>query len=390
MKITKVKATGLFVPISKPTTPISLPYAESLSGVVFGGYRSTLVQIETNEGIVGIGECMTRLSPKALVAIVEDLQPLLLGKNPLDTEPIWEMMYGVMMNRGHNRGFFIEAVSGIDVALWDIAGKARGEPIYQLLGGKHSDKLWAYASSLRFRGIEHTLETARLFLERGFNAMKLKIGKEIYNSNDVRMIEALRKEVGDHIVLMADANCGYANDVNRAAYVGKALEANGYLWFEEPISPDNIRGMKKLCKDLDIAVAGGETAFTRYDFRDLFSNEALDIIQPNACRTGGISEVKKIAAMSSAYHIPYAPHTGSCSAISITVALHLAAAIPNFLIYEFMQSDWVKEEPNPLRHHLLKEPVEKFKDGFMEAPDPRKPGLGIELDQEIVEKYRVS
>ena len=166
MKITDVKAIPLFVPLETAVgAPISLPYADQLASVVFGGYRATIVQIYTDEGIVGIGECMTRLAPKALQAIVEDLAPILRGRDPCETEVLWELLYGTMMNRGHTRGFFIEAISGIDVALWDIAGKAQGVPVYHLLGGKQRDRIRAYASSLRFRGLETTLATARTYLE---------------------------------------------------------------------------------------------------------------------------------------------------------------------------------------------------------------------------------
>ena len=136
-------------------------------------------------------------------------------------------------------------------------------------------------------------------------------------------------------------------------------------------------------------VAAGEASFTRYDFRDLLVRRAVDIIQPNACRTGGLSEVRKIAAMSSAFHIPYAPHTGSCSAVALAVGLHIATALPHFLTYEYMQSDWSKEQPNPLRHDLVQEPIEVFVDGCM-APPPDKPGLGIELNDDILRRYTVA
>jgi D-galactarolactone cycloisomerase len=136
-------------------------------------------------------------------------------------------------------------------------------------------------------------------------------------------------------------------------------------------------------------VAAGEASFTRYDFRDLLVQRAVDIIQPNACRTGGLSEVRKIAALSSAFHIPYAPHTGSCSAVALAVGLHIATALPLFLTYEYMQSDWSKDQPNPLRHDLVKDPIEIFCDGYMQPP-PDRPGLGIELDERTLRKYAVA
>ena len=391
MKITDVKAIPLFVPLETAVgAPISLPYADQLASVVFGGYRATIVQIYTDEGIVGIGECMTRLAPKALQAIVEDLAPILRGRDPRETEVLWELMYGTMMNRGHTRGFFIEAISGIDVALWDIAGKAQGVPVYHLLGGKQRDRIRAYASSLRFRGLETTLATARTYLEQGFRAMKIKIGQNPHDpTDDLQLVKAIRKEVGDDITLMVDANCGYHGDVATALRVGRQLEGLNISWFEEPLSPEHIGGYTTLAAALDMPIAAGEAAFTRYDFRDLLVQHAVDIIQPNACRTGGLSEARKIAALSSAFHIPYAPHTGSCSAVALSVALHLATALPHFLTYEYMQSDWSKDQPNPLRHELVREPIEVFSDGYM-APPPDKPGLGIELDETILRRYTVT
>lgn len=392
MKITRVEAIGLFVPMERPVeAPISIPYADQIASVVFGGYRATIVRIYTDEGHVGIGECFTRLAPKAMVAIIDDVSPILLGQNPLEVERLWELLYGVMMNRGHRGGFYIEALSGIDVALWDLWGKSTGQPVYQLLGGRQRDRIWAYASSLRMRGLETTLQQAHEYLDQGFDAMKIKIGKNPYNPTmDLKLVEAIRKEVGDKIILMVDSNCGYDRDVKQALRVGRALEEYDMFWFEEPLSPDNIDGYCTLTRALDISIATGESSFTRYDFRELFARGALDIVQPNACRTGGLSEARKIAAMSAAYHIPYAPHTGSCSAVALAVGLHIATALPNFLIYEYMQSDWSKEQPNPLRHELVKEPIERFKDGYLEPPPADKPGLGIELNEEILARYSVS
>jgi D-arabinonate dehydratase/D-galactarolactone cycloisomerase len=311
MKISKVEPIGLFVPMDEPVgAPISLPYADQIASVVFGGYRSTIVKVHTDDGLVGVGECFTRLAPKATVAIIEELAPILIGRDPLDVEGIWEIMYGVMMNRGHRGGFFIEALSGIDVALWDLWGKATGQPVYRLLGGRMRERVWAYASSLRMRGLEVTVAQAREFVDRGFNAMKIKIGKDPYDTaSDLRLVEAIRREVGDGVTLMVDANCGYDRDVKQALRVGRALEEYDVFWFEEPLSPDNVDGYCTLTRALDTSIAAGEASFTRYDFRDLFARGAVDIVQPNACRTGGLSEARKIAAMSAAYHIPYAPHT---------------------------------------------------------------------------------
>ena len=141
-RITKVEAISLYAPLEeKIDAPISVPHAEELAGIIFSGYRTTIVRIETDIGLQGVGECMVRLTPTATRDIIRDLTPVLIGKDPLDREAIWELLFGVMLNRGHNRGFFVEAVSGIDIALWDLAGKFFDVPLYTLLGGRHHERL---------------------------------------------------------------------------------------------------------------------------------------------------------------------------------------------------------------------------------------------------------
>lgn len=392
MKIKKVEVFPLFVPLSKAIeAPVSLPHADKIQHIVFGGYRATIVRLTTDDGVVGVGECMTRFSPLALKAIIDELTPVIIGSNPLQPELVWEILYATMMNRGHNRGFFIEALSGIDIALWDIRGKAYGQPLYMFLGGRTRERIPCYASSLRMREKSIVLETARQFLEAGFRSMKIKIGKDPSSyARDIRLVEDIRKEVGDDVVLTVDANCGYHEDVKLALRVGKALEKSDIYWFEEPISPDNIQGYKYLCDNLDMAVAWGESSFTRFDFANMFLERCVDIVQPNPCRAGGLTEIARIAAMSQSFHIPYAPHTGSCSALCLAVSLHIAAALPNMLTFEVMRSDWSKEDHNPLRHDLLLEPYDHFEDGFLMAPSPDKPGIGVELNEEILKKYSLA
>ena len=391
MKVAKVEVFPLYVPLSKPIeAPISLPHADQTQHIVFGGYRATIVRLTTDEGLVGIGECMTRLCPAALKKIIEEITPLVLGSNPLEPEKTWEVLYAAMMNRGHNRGFYIEAISGIDIALWDLRAKIYGQPLYMFLGGRQRDLIPCYASSLRMRERSVVLDTARQFLGMGFNAMKIKIGKNPAAwRDDVALVEAIRAEVGDAVTLSVDANCAYHEDVKLAMRIGRALEQSGIVWFEEPISPDNIRGYKYLRDQLDMALAWGESSFTRFDFATMFMENCIDIVQPNPCRAGGLTEIAKIAAMSQALHIPYAPHTGSCSAVCLAVSLHIAAALPNMLTFEVMRSDWSREDHNPLRHDLLLEPYDAFENGFLHAPRADRPGIGIELNEDVLEKYSV-
>lgn len=390
LRITKVEAISLFVPLEeKIDAPIAVPHASELADVIFRGYRTTLVRVETDAGLVGIGECMVRLAPTATRAIVEDIGQLLIGRDPLDREAIWELLFGTMMNRGHNRGFFVEALSGIDIALWDLAGKYLDIPLYRLLGGKHHDRLLAYASSLRFRAPQEVVEQALDFKKRGFRSMKIKIGRNLDRPEaDIEFVRMIREAVGDDVMLTVDANCAYSEDVPKALMVGRALQDLGIYWFEEPIAPNDVDGYVHLADRLDIRIAAGEADFMSSNAADFLKRRAIDIIQPNISRVGGITEAHRIAAMSRAFRIPYAPHTGSCSAVCLAATLQFAVALPNFLIFEYMQSDWSKSQPNPLRHDLLLEKAEVFEDGYMKVFD--RPGIGAELNMDIVDKYRIA
>lgn len=389
-RITKVEPVSLYVPIKdKIDAPISVPHASDLADVIFSGYRTTLVRIETEQGISGVGECMVRLAPTATRDIVRDLAPILIGRDVLDREAIWELLYGTMMNRGHSRGFYTEAMSGIDIAIWDCAAKTLGVPLYTLLGGRHHEKLKAYASSLRFREMDVVIAQALDFKERGYQSMKIKIGRNLEHPQaDIEFVRAIREAVGDKIQLMVDANCAYGNDVATALKVGRALQDMNIFWFEEPLSPDNIDGNAQLAAALDIRIALGEADFMAFGAREFLARKAVDIFQPNISRTGGITEARRIAALCQAYHVPYAPHTGSCSAVCLAATLQFSVALPNFLIFESMQSDWSKAQPNPLRHDLLKEPAEIFENGHMVIQE--RPGIGAELNEDVVDNWRVA
>jgi D-galactarolactone cycloisomerase len=387
MKIRKVEAIPLLVRLPSGTKPpISIPHSDKLAATVFKGYRSCLVRVHTDDDPVGIGECMVRLAPEATAAIVEELGEVLVGLDVLDTGVAWELMFSVMSNRGHLQGFFMEALSGIDIALWDLKGKALNQPIYQLLGGAQREKIWAYASSLRFRGIETTVSEAKEYVAQGYDAMKLKLGSNrLRPEADLELATAVRAAVGDDIFLTADANCGFERTA--AMRLARGLQELGFGWFEEPLASDDHEGYAEMAHALDMPIAGGETEFTRFGFRDLFTRRALDIVQPNICRAGGFTECWRIAALADSFHIPYAPHTGSTTAVCMTAELHMSAALPNFLIYEHMQSDWSKQAANPLRVDLVRNSAEVFQDGFMRLPQGS--GLGIELNDEVVERYRI-
>ena len=269
------------------------------------------------------------------------------------------------------------AIAAVDIGLWDILGQKLGKPVYQLLGGSFRKKIKTYASSLYFAGrsTKELVEAAELFVRDGFTALKLKVGAGL--KIDLENVQAVRKAIGDDIDLMVDANGGY--DRFTAVKIGREFERYNVFWFEEPISNEDLDGYVEVSRALDIPVAGGECEFTRYGFKEFLTRGAIDIVQPDVSKAGGISECRKIANLASAFNIPYAPHVWG-SAVSHIATLHLAAAIPNFLICE------MDRLPNPLREELVMMPI-KFQNGYTNVPE--KPGLGLELNEEIVKKYTI-
>lgn len=370
--------------MGKASSPVSMPYADEVKEVVFGRYQTTIVKVHTSEGVIGVGECISRLAPTATREIVETIKPVVVGRDPRDAELIWEMLYGMMVNRGHTKGFYIEAISGIDTALWDAAAKYEGVPLYKLLGGLHNDPLPCYASSVFIKDdVQSAVDEARGYVEAGYGALKVKVGTD--PERDVELIQAIRDALGSETKIMVDANCGY--NLSTAMQVGKKLEEAEVYWFEEPLTPDNLDGYRRLSSALSIPIAAGETEFTRYGFRDLITKGGIGIVQPNVSRTGGVTECKKIAALASAYHLPYAPHTGTSSLVCHAASVQIAAHLPNFLIYEDMRADWDEDRANPLRTQLAREPFGEVEDGCLPVPD--KPGIGMELNEEVIEKYRI-
>lgn len=364
--------------------PISLPHAEQLSNVVFRGYRSTIVRVHTDEGVTGVGEAMTRIAPMSYKPLIENaLGPAIEGLDPRDVELAWDLMLSMMRQRGHAKGMYMEAMSGIETALWDAYGKLEGKSVSRLLGRRRRDSVAAYASSLRFRDEETLREEARTYREEGYPAVKLKVGQDL--QKDLRNVEIIREEIGDDMDLMVDANCGY--DVHTAIELGRKMEPYDVAWFEEPVFPENLRGYERVADAIDIPLASGECEFTRFGFRNLLDTDAVDFVQPNVGRTGGFQECMAIADMADARDLVYAPHTGSSSAVTMAAELQVAAAVRNFGIYEHMRSDWSKDQKNPLRQDLVEEDVEQYADGEVAVPD--RPGLGVTIHEDVLEAHRI-
>ncbi|MEY3379754.1 MAG: mandelate racemase/muconate lactonizing enzyme family protein [Hylemonella sp.] len=368
------------------SAPVERPFTSS-RGWLYKTRGSCIVEIETNDGVVGWGECY---GPAAVskAYIESQFAPRIIGRDAFDVEVIWEDLYNRIKDYGP-RGMVTSAMSGIDIALWDIIGKSCGKPIHKLIGGAQRSEVTAYATGLYFidmeRLVEEAVEEARDYVEQGFVAVKMKIGLGDPKL-DIRRVAAVREAVGDTTRLMVDAN--HCFTVPQAIRLGRELEQLNVEWFEEPISPEDIDGYVEVTRALDMAVAGGENEFTRWGFRDLVVRKAMDIVQPDVCAAGGISECRKIAALASAHGVECVPHAWG-SAIGLAATLQFLAALPDQPpsfrpmppLLEFEQCE------NPFRDHLSVEPIVQLRG---QVKIPAGPGLGIEIDRTVLNRYRVT
>lgn len=379
MKITDVKTFQLKVAVKEPFT--------SSRGWWYDTKGALLVKVETDEGIEGWGECY---GPAGVAKAVIDtlFRSQVVNRDPFDVEVIWEHLYNRVKDYGLS-GMTISGISGIDIALWDIMGKACGKPIHKLLGGAFREKVPAYATGLYFKNMdrvtEEAVEEAIGYVAQGFQAIKMKIGLGALKK-DLDRIEAVRSAIGPEIQLMVDANHCY--NVPQAITLGRELEKMGVYWFEEPISPEDIEGYVEVSRALDIAIAGGENDSTRFGFRELITRRAMDIIQPDVCAAGGLTECKKIAAMAAAHWIQCIPHAWG-SVIGMAATLHFLASLPDcppclvpippMLEYE--------QTFNPFRDELSESPIVHSR-GVVDVP--KGPGLGISINEKVIGKYRVA
>jgi len=349
-----------------------------------GGF--SLVEVQTDEGIVGIG-AVDSYPPLVKCLIdpgngVGPLKELLVGENPLEMGRLWEKMYRGSFWYGH-RGVVVHAMSGIDIALWDISGKALGMPIYQLLGGSERGKVRPYASLTPFSRPredevrESALRQIERCLEMGFKAIKLGWG-EFHTSLEVgvELMRTAREIAGPEIEIIVDVGRPWDWNVATAIQRIEAVAEYGILWVEEPLPADDISGYAELRQALKVPVSCGEVQCTRFPFKELLDRRAVDILQPDVCRVGGITELKRIAELAKLHNVLCVPHCWS-TAICIAASAHVVASIPNGLYVEF-------QVMSPLNTELLSEPF-KVVDGWMELP--KGPGLGIELDPEVLKKY---
>ena len=369
---------------------------ELLEGKAFGWSQwvtdrrqAALCLVSTDEGIEGVGEAFYIGGPAKIVAsmISDAYAPLLIGMDPFDNAVIWDFLYNRTRDQGR-KGLPISAMSAVDIALWDIKGKALGLPVYKLLGGAYREKAHVYATGLyepqHVPSVKDALvEEALGYKKDGFSTMKLKIGYGI--ETDIEYIRAVRQAIGDDMILMVDANHAY--NAAEAIRLSRKMERYDVYWFEEPVPPEDIDGYIEMKQKSSILITGGECEFTRYGFRELITRRVVDILQPDLCATGGFTEMMRIAAMASVWNVPVIPHVWGTN-VGLAASLQLFAALPHFPERRFPAEPFFEYDrsPHPFRDRVTHE---KFimKDGYLDIPG--RPGLGITLDLDFVRKYTI-
>ncbi len=357
------------------------------AGIADGSQDDLVIRIHTDEGIAGIGEVDS--APEIVKSCIEapsshaialGLRDILIGQDPSDIEGLWRKMYRGTIFYGR-RGVVIHAISGIDIALWDIKGKALGKPVSELLGKPLRKKVRAYASRLMPNTEGETTEAVTELREKGFTAVKLgwgPLGKDA--DHDIKLATAAKRAGGDRVEILIDAGLGYGGDTKPAIKVARALEELGCFWLEEPFEPDEYEAYAELADTVDIRVAAGEQDVTWWGFRELIDRCHVDVVQPDVSRCGGITETMRIAKVAQERGVDCVPHAWK-SGIVKAASLAVNAVLPNALFQEYC----IAETPlnTRLTHQLL--PI----DGEGMVAVPTDPGLGVTIDDEVLDYLRV-
>ena len=344
-----------------------------------------IVRIQTDEGIEGIGEASMLSQDPIVGSLLEEwAENYLIGKNPMNGELHWTRLHQDNLGRGGR--LFSTALSGIDIALWDLRGKILDVPVYELLGGPYSQRLRVYANGwYTTPGTpEQNAEEAKKVVAMGYTAMKFDpFGKIAYTTitpEEAQLSEdrvaAVREAVGPNVDILVEVHARF--NVYTAVHLANRIEKYNPFWFEEPVSQENVSEMKQVRSRINIPVATGERLYLKFPFFELVRNEAVDILQPDICNAGGITELKKIAGMAEAQHIMMAPHNTN-SAVGTVASMHLDAAMPNFLIQEYHAEFY---EPH---YFEVIEGLPRQKEGYVDLPSG--PGLGIRLNEELMNSH---
>ncbi len=364
MRITAVTAHEFIHPMKNPPRNARTVWREK---------KVLLVKVETDAGIFGVGEAWCDgASVRATMATLEDdVAPRIIGVDPFLTERVFADLVDTTIVSG-KRGIMHAAASAVDIALWDIKGKATGQPVYKLLGG-HADRVFAYASGGLYRDgktLEDLAAEVRGWVDQGFQAVKIKVGGADH-AEDVARVHAVREAVGAKVQVMADALYGLS--VNQAKRLSWAMEADNLEFFEAPVSSYDVRGLAELRRDTRIPIAGNEIEIGRHAFHRLMEERAVDVVHVEAVLCGGISEALKIAAIAAAYDLPVSFHNSS-SVIAFAANLHAAAAIANCHSVEYHMVHRL------LFDRVVSPPIE-IADSHVLVPN--RPGLGVELDPSV-------
>ncbi len=364
MQITTVETTVHLIPLPGKEFTDAIHRLSQLETVV--------VRIGTDDGLEGMGWTYTMgTGGTALRALIQDsLAPLIVGESPTDVERLWDRMWRTLHGIGSS-GMTSLAIAGVDIALWDVLGKARDLPLYRLLGG-HRDRIPIYGSGINlYYSLDELVEQIRSFLALGAHGIKMKIGRPDVGE-DLERMEAVREVIGPHMPLMVDANQGWS--VGEAINRARAMERYDPFWLEEPILADDHIGYETLARSVSIPLATGETHYTRYQFTDLFHRRAVAFVQADVHRCGGITEWMKIAHAAETYNLPMAPHGLE------DIHTHLACAVPNGYIIEHVDSG----SDDPLG--AVANPLQSV-DGYF-TPH-QTPGHGVELRQDVLDRFKV-
>lgn len=357
----------------------TLPKIQRTSQGDYPAIELVVVEVVTGDGVVGFGEGLCRRGAAGYARLVDEvLTPRLLGKDPADRRALWKTMRAALS--GRPGGQLIEAISAVDIALWDIAGKRAGLPVHKLLGGMGRTELAAYASSINWLDDATVEAEVAAAVNAGFREIKVKLGHPLNDA--ITRARLVRKLAGDDIALYVDANWAY--DVDDAMIVGRALADLGYGFFEEPIAPHDREGYRRLAQHLPIRLAAGESDYVAFEALTMLQDRSLGLIQPDVTRSGGITETWRIAELAAAFNTAYAPHVGWSGAICVAASLQLAAAAESFRTFECMVYE------NPLRdaftHPVLGEGSQLIA-GKLAVP--QGPGLGIEIDRDALARFRI-
>jgi L-alanine-DL-glutamate epimerase-like enolase superfamily enzyme len=363
---------------TNPMDLLSLPEA-TMQTFAFHGWL--VVEVFTDEGVVGIGNAA--LAPQVTKQVIDlHLKPLLIGKDPWDIEFLWQLMYRKTMAFGR-RGIGMVAISAVDIALWDILGKSVKQPVYRLLGGRTKPRIPVYASRLYSVELGELAAEANRYKAEGYKAMKLRFGWGPTDGaagmqRNLNLVRTVRDTVGDGIDVMADAYMGWTLDY--AKRMLPLIEPFNLRWLEEPVIPDDVYGYAELKSYGRVPIAGGEHEFTAYGFRDLLEARALDYIQFDTNRVGGLTQARKIAAMAEAYSVPVIPHAGQMHNYHVVMASLNSPMAEYFPVVDV-------EVGNELFWYIFNgEP--KANDGFIDL-DESVPGLGLTINEAALEKFEV-